>query len=105
MSTVKETPARVTRRARSLDDLHDAMFYRYESGNLKAGIKFEYFSEGWADCYQYNTVADLLACARDFESQPRMLGYKIVTHSGEYKNMATVYEWRRAAESFDSRRR
>jgi SAM-dependent methyltransferase len=97
-----ETPARVTRRARGLDDLHESMFYGYESGNLKAGIKFLYSGEGWADCYQYRTVADLVACARAYESQPRILGYKIVTHSGEYKDMSTVYEWQRDAEMFDA---
>ena len=93
------TPPRV---ARSLDTLTDAMLEHYESGKLRAGIKYEYSGEGMSECYQYGTVADLIAECRALEAQPRILRYSIVTHSGEYKNMRTVYKWERLADGIET---
>ncbi len=59
------------------------------------GVKYEYAGEGWSECYQYSSVAELVACARFAEQQPGMLRYKLVTHKKGYKSMKTLYEWER----------
>ncbi len=94
---------RSARRAKSLDDLHEIMFYKRESGTIRAGVKYEYPGEGWSECYQFSTVEELREYGRNSEAQPRLLRYKIVTYSGpSYEGMATVYEWERNAELFES---
>lgn len=88
--------------ARHLDDLRDFMFEHYEeTGKLRAGIRWEYAGEGQSECYQFDTLEELKACAESYQTQPRMIRFEIVTHSGEYKNMRTVYKWKAECEELD----
>ena len=81
-----------------LDSLLPAMFnHSEETGKIRAGIKYEYDGEGLAECYQFETVEELKDCARAYQAQPRMVRFEIVTHTGQYQNMRTVYKWCRDA--------
>ena len=83
-----------------LNDLTTAMFsHSEESGKIRAGIKWMTSTDhDHAECYQFDTLEELQNCARAFQAQPDMLKLSIVTHTGQYKNMRTLYTWEAAKQ-------
>jgi hypothetical protein len=82
----------------TLDDLTPAMFFHsLDTGRIRAGIKWTTSTDGGqAECYQFATLEELVACAKAYQAMPDMLKFSIVTHSGQYKNMKTRFTWERA---------
>lgn len=80
----------------TIDALTPAMFSHSETGKIRGGIKWTTATDHVAmECYQFDTLEELQACAREYQSLPVMLTLSIVTHAGQYKDMRTLYEWRR----------
>lgn len=86
----------------SLDHLTVHHFEKNDAGNIRAGMKWTHRDDGPIEheCYQFDTLAEVQETARAYEKpETGVCSYKIVTHTGEYKNMRTIYAWdRRRAE-------
>lgn len=81
---------------RSLDALSDADFEHYESGKLRAGIRWVNTQDGPqcpGECYQFDTLQELLSRARAFQNDKSIVSFSLVTHRGQYVKMRTVYTW------------
>ena len=82
--------------AETLDAVTDAMFeHSEESGKIRAGIQWTTSTDGpGGECYQFDSLEELKECARAYQQQAAMMCYSLVTHSGQYKHMRTIYTWR-----------
>jgi protein-L-isoaspartate O-methyltransferase len=92
----KDPPTKTPEAPASVDDLTPAMFnHSDDTGKIRAGIKYTTRADGpGGECYQFDTLEELQSCARAYQEQPGMIEFSIVTHSGQYKNMRTVYTWK-----------
>jgi hypothetical protein len=76
------------------------MFYSYESGKIIAGLQWEIetsLGTETHECYQYNTLEDVLGAFNAFQKIPGMKVVKLVTHRGGYKGMKTLDTWKKDA--------
>lgn len=82
----------------SLDVVRDAHFEHNEAGKIHAGVKWINAMDGPHiphECYQFDTLAELKACARAYQNKPHTLSFSLWTHAGQYRNLRPVYFWAR----------
>lgn len=76
--------------------LRREQFKSYESGNIIAGIKHSIRTDlglETHECYQFDTLQGLIDVATDLMERDDVEKVEIVTHSGGYKNMRTLFRW------------
>lgn len=85
--------------AASLDTLTESQFQR-EGTRIRAGIKWLNDTDGFqipGECYQYGgeNLDSLLGAARSFQANRSILSFALLTYTGAYRNMKTVWTWAR----------
>ena len=102
LPTLERRAAAARAHVANLDALTESHFeHSEESGKIRASIKWVSRTDGPGcpgECYQFDTLADVLAHARAFQGNEGILSFSLVTHTGQYQNMRTVYKWNRLAE-------
>jgi hypothetical protein len=78
----------------TLEALTPEMFSHSDTGKIRAGIQWITSTDKVKmECFQFDTLEELQACVRFYQAIPAMLSLSIVTHTGQYKNMRTLFAW------------
>lgn len=71
--------------------------YSEDTGKIRAGFKLvrdtEQFKNEHHESYQFDTFEEVIDAATKMLALSGMKSLKLVTHSGCYKNMKTVFHW------------